>query len=357
MTASENNQPAAQATWQRSTLLWILGYEAAGSLTGGSMLISEPDGRLMAMPVDIMHGAFPDFLIPGIILFGLGMLTTAAFLSVFKRKRSDWFFTGLALGGLFIWFWVEIAILRELHWLHAMWGIPVLLGWILAIPLIALRHEPEPMRRALLGCGIVSSLWYAGINIFVPAYYEGYSMISVTVSELSAIGAPTRILWLLLVVLYPLLFAAFGWGVWQSASGKRSLKIMAALIIAYSILNFYWPPMHQRDVLAAGGGTLTDTLHIAWATITLAFMMLLMASGAAGSGKSFRMYTLVTWICFVLFGILAWAESPGIEANLPTPWIGLWERLNIGLFMLWIMLFAGNLISSKGSRFFWLPID
>ncbi len=329
-----------QAGWQRMVLLCVLGYESAGCLLGGTMLIAAPDGRLMEMPVNLMHGAFPDFLIPGIILFGLGLLNALAFLSTLRKSQFDWFVAGLALGGLFIWFWVEIAILREVHWLHAMWGLPVLLGWLVAIPLIVSRHDASLMQSALLSCGILSSLWYVAINIFVPPWYEGYSVVSVTVSELSAINAPTRILWVLLVMPYPLLFAAFGWGVWQLAAVKPSLRIVGILIILYSVLNFYWPPMHQREVIAAGGGTLSDTLHIVWAMTTMVFMMLLMGYGVRGQGKPFLLYTLATWIVFLVFGILTWTESPGIEANLPTPHIGLWERINIGAFMAWIAVLA-----------------
>src|SRR6185295_3072666 len=95
---------------------------------------------------------------------------------------------GLALGGLLIWFIVEIIILRELHWLHAMWGLPVLLGWVVTVPLIVLRHDTVKMRKALLACGIISSLWYFVINVFVPMMYDGYSTVTLTVSELSAIG-------------------------------------------------------------------------------------------------------------------------------------------------------------------------
>jgi hypothetical protein len=102
-----------QPKWQRIILLCVLGYEAVGCLLGGSLLIAAPDGRLMEMPVDIMHGAFHDFLIPGILLFGLGILNTSAFVSVLQRRDSDWFMSGLALGGLAVWFVVEIIILQE----------------------------------------------------------------------------------------------------------------------------------------------------------------------------------------------------------------------------------------------------
>ena len=124
-------------TWQRVVLLVILGYEGAGAITGGGLLAASPDGRFMDMSVSIMNGFFPDFLIPGIMLIGLGILNSAAFVSVLKRSRIDWLLAGLALGGLAIWFIVEIFILWEFHWLHAMWGLPVLVGCLVALPLVS----------------------------------------------------------------------------------------------------------------------------------------------------------------------------------------------------------------------------
>ena len=333
-----------QSPWQRIILLIVLGYEAAGCLVGGVLLVAAPDGSYMDMPVALMNGAFRNFLIPGLILFGLGMLNTAAFVSVIRKTPNDWFMAGLAMGGLFVWFVVEIIILQELHWLHAMWGLPVLPALVLTISLIALRHDTLIMQKALLLCGIISSMWYIAINIFVPRFYDGYSMVTFTVSELSAVGAPTRIRWVLLAQFYILLLSAFGWGVLKSAQENRKLRIAGILIIAYCILNFYWPPMHQREVLAAGGGTLTDTLHIVWAMMTLLFNMLLMGFGAAALGTRFRFYTVSTWVVFIVFGILTFAESPNIEANLPTPYIGLWERINMGAFLLWVSVFAITLL-------------
>lgn len=135
------NQVPNQPKWQRITLLGILAYETAGGLSGGILLALAPDGRLMDMPVEIMHGFFKDFLLPGVMLIGLGILNAAAFITVLLKKRSGWFFSGLALGGLFIWFTVEIIILQDVHWLHAMWGLPVVLGCLMIISLIPNKHK------------------------------------------------------------------------------------------------------------------------------------------------------------------------------------------------------------------------
>jgi hypothetical protein len=125
-------------------VLAVLAYEEIGALLGGALFVAAPDGHLMDNPVEVMHGFFADFLIPGLILIGLGMLNCAAFVAVWRRIRTDWLLAGLALGALIVWFTVEIVVLRELHWLHGMWGLPVLLGAAMALPLIPSRIGGQP---------------------------------------------------------------------------------------------------------------------------------------------------------------------------------------------------------------------
>jgi Protein of unknown function (DUF998) len=334
---------------QRIILLIVLGYEAAGCLLGGSLLLAAPDGRFMGMPVNMMHAVFHDFFFPGLILFSLGILNAAAFFFVLRRAASDWFMAGIALGGLFIWFVIEIIVLQELHWLHLMWGLPVLLGWVVVIPLIYSRHHTMAVRNNLLIFGILSSFWYVAINIIVPMHYTGYSVITQTVSELSAINAPTRILWVLLVIIYPILYASLGWGVLASAGRSPALHMTGSLMIVYAVLNLYWPPMHQRALIAADGATLTDFLHITWVMMTLLFMTLIMGFGAAALGKKFRLFTAATFLVFVVFGMLIGTEAPDLQTNLPTPYIGIWERINIATFMIWVVVFTIALLRKKNS--------
>ena len=332
--------------WHRLTLLIVLAYEAAGGLAGGLLLIIKPDGRLMKMPVDIMHGVFTDFLIPGMILFGMGILSSVAFVAAIRRKKSDWLLAGITLIGWVIWFMTEIIILQELHWLHIMWGVPVMLGIVATFPLIISRNDTRLMKKALLWSGIFSSLWYVIINVYVPTQYPGYSISSYTVSELSAIGAPTRLLWVLLVVFYPLLLAGFGWGIIRSAGGNRLLSLVGGMIIAYCIFNFYWPPMHMRGNEPA----LTDTLHILWSVVTVLMMIVMMGFGAGTLGRWFRIYTIASLALLMLFGILTGVEARNIPGNEPTPLIGIWERINIALFMLWIAVLALLLLKKGRER-------
>jgi len=198
----------------------------------------------------------------------------------------------------------------------------------------------EKWRKTLLVCGIASSLLYAAMIWGIR--YEGYSLISQVPSELTAIGAPTQRLWARLGPIYTLLVAAFGWGIWRSAGRNRAVRIVGGLILAYASLGLLWPfaAMHPREVLAAGGGTLSDTLHVVLGAMTVFLMFLAIGFGATAFGKRFRLYSIASIVVLLAFGGLTFLEAPRLQTNLPTPWIGLWERINISVFLLWVVMLA-----------------
>lgn len=205
----------------------------------------------------------------------------------------------------------------------------------------------KTIRKVLLLCGILSSLLYVAMNIFVPMQYEGYNSVTQTISELSAIGAPTRPLWVPLGIVYSLLITLFGWGVWQSALQNRPLRIAGILLFAYGIIGQGWTfaPMHQREVLAAGGETLTDTMHLlVLSSLSALFMMVSIGFAAAAFGKGFRLYSIATILILIVFGALTGLDAPNVEANLPTPWLGVIERIMIGVFLLWVVVLAVMLL-------------
>jgi hypothetical protein len=207
----------------------------------------------------------------------------------------------------------------------------------------------EAWRKALLVCGIASSLLYA-VMIWAIRY-EGYSLVSQVPSELTAIGAPTERLWARLAPIYTVLVAAFGWGIWRSAGRNRAVRVIGALILAYASLGLLWPfaAMHQRDVLAGGGGTLSDTMHVVLGGVTVCLMFLAIGFGAAAFGNRFRLYSIASIVVLLAFGALTFLEAPRLQANLPTPWIGMWERINISVFLLWVVVLANVLRRNRPS--------
>jgi hypothetical protein len=83
-------------------------------------------------------------------------------------------------------------------------------------PSLAGSREETMRRKALLGCGILSSLLYVGANVLGARRWRGYSLTSYTVSELSAIGAPSRRLVIPLLTAHGALVIRSAW-----ASGSR----------------------------------------------------------------------------------------------------------------------------------------
>jgi len=208
-----------------------------------------------------------------------------------------------------------------------------------------MHQSRKTVRQVLLICGILSSLLYVAMNVFVAMQWEGYNSASQTVSELSAIGAPTRSLWVFLGIAYTLLVTAFGWGVWASARRNRPLRVVGGLMLACGVIGFAWPfaPMHLRGAEF----TLTDTMHIVLAMVTVLFYLLVLGFGAAAFGKRFRLYSIATMVILGAFGALTGLDGPRIAANLPTPWAGVWERINIGVFLLWIVVLAMALLRAE----------
>ncbi len=129
------------------------------------------------------------------------------------------------------------------------------------------------------------------------------------------------------------------------------MRVVGNLFLAYGVFNIFpWPPMHQRDVLAAGGGTLSDTLHIAWSVVAVLFMMTAIGFGAAAYGRRFRLYSIATMVMLLALGGLTGLDAPRMQGNLPTPWIGVWERISIGVFLLWVVVLAVTLLRALSRR-------
>jgi hypothetical protein len=173
--------------------------------------------------------------------------------------------------------------------------------------------------------------------------WEGYSYTSQTISETFAIGAPTRPIVLLRGLAYSVLVIAFGLGVWGSASGKRSLRVVGGLLVGIAMVDLVAPflaPMHLRGAER----TLADMMHIVLASVDVLFILLVIGFGASVFGKWFRLYSIGTILAVVAFGTLAGLDGPRIAANLPTPWVGVTERISVFSYMLWLVVFAIGLL-------------
>lgn len=85
-------------------------------------------------------------------------------------------------------------------------------------------------------------------------------------------------------------------------------------------------------------------MHIVLASVDVLFILLIIGFAASAFGKRFRLYSIGTILVVVLFVTLAGLDGPRIAANLPTPWVGVTERVSVFSYMLWLVVFAISLL-------------
>ena len=216
--------------------------------------------------------------------------------------------------------------------------------------------DPGPqrtVRRALLTCGIVAAVCYVATDIGGAVLYPGYRFTDQAVSELFAIGAPTSRIVVPLFTLSSLLLSAFALGVWLSSGHSRLVRLMAAMFAGSALVgtvlwNFF--PMHMRGAQP----TFTDTMHLILATNP--FVLLSIAFAVAAFRGWFRIYTVATIVMLLLPAVFAFHYAPEVQANQPTPGLGLSERVGQYVYALWQSVLAIVLLRERsGER--WIAPD
>lgn len=136
------------------SLLFFLGLSAMG---GGGALIISPSGKLLGgLPLSILaNSPFPDFLIPGIILFVvLGVspiliiwalikkpdVLFVEYFNLFKDYHWSWSFSIYIAFALIIWIQVESYFIQGTGWLQTFY-------MLYAIPMIIVALLPQTRNR------------------------------------------------------------------------------------------------------------------------------------------------------------------------------------------------------------------
>jgi hypothetical protein len=196
------------------------------------------------------------------------------------------------------------------------------------------------LTRGLLACGLLYAALYVILNDVVAAgLYDGYDPLSQAVSELSATGAPSAGFLRATFPIWPALMIAFGIGVGRAAEGRLALRVTAVLLVAHGLVQVLWLafPMSSRvDITsgAAAGGH--DVGHLVLTAATIAFILSEIGVSAAAFGWRFRLYAVVSVVTVVVFGVLTGMQAAQLAAGGPTPWMGLFERISIAPWLLWM---------------------
>lgn len=96
-----------------------------GALGGGFMLVKDPSGSELGLPISLLEGSlFPDFLIPGIFLLavnGIGSLIGAGLSFTGRRYAQE---IAIFLGAILVaWILIQVVIISSFNWLHVLYFI------------------------------------------------------------------------------------------------------------------------------------------------------------------------------------------------------------------------------------------
>jgi hypothetical protein len=204
------------------------------------------------------------------------------------------------------------------------------------------------MTRILLACGWLSSLLYVATDLIGALSYPGYDYASQAISEMSAVGAPTARLIAPFYLLYAFLFLAFGVGVWTWARVNRRLRLSGGLIVAVGALGIVaWPffPMHMRGAER----TFADTIHLALGAIDILLLAGAIALAAGALGRRFGLYSWLSLALMLAFGLLTSFYVQRVDSGLPTPGLGIIERIGLAAYLIWIAALSIRLLGAERS--------
>ena len=204
------------------------------------------------------------------------------------------------------------------------------------------------VEEALLTCGVVAPLLYLASDVTAGLRWHGYSFRDQTISELNAIGAPTRALTIVLGIVGYTFLAAFGAGLWRSARGDHRLRIAGACLLALGVSACWAVPFASMHVRGAET-SLSDTLHLLNGGAAGLLLLAAMWFGSSALGARFRTYSIATVLLMLVFLIWSGLDGSRVVDDLSTPWLGVKERVWAYAYQLWLAVFALALLRARAT--------
>jgi hypothetical protein len=205
-------------------------------------------------------------------------------------------------------------------------------------------------RKILLYCGIAAPILYVITVVVGAAVRHDYSHIVNAISELLSNGAPNKSILDVIFNFYNALLLAFAIGGFiVSKNAGRLCRLAMGIFIGIQILSFSWGffPMDPIGAEPTFAGTMHNVIGgvVALATI---LMPLLMGLGLRHA-RGFQKYVIYSWISSAIIFISGLAAvilgGQGIQV------FGLFERITIGTYELWIFVTALNLLKIMQAEF------
>jgi len=191
-------------------------------------------------------------------------------------------------------------------------------------------EDIKPLRICGL-LGVLSLASYLAAMVLSPAAYPGYDWMSSAVSDLSAVGAPSRELWMRLSCLYdPCGIVCATAACVYVAYRRPADKTLRAGIYLFTAMEWLSTVGYRLFPLDDPGKTLagfTEFMHVYVVTtavvlLSIASLVCIIVSGARGKGPK----SLARWAGLALAMMFCGAAGSGI---VPPQYFGIAERVSL----------------------------
>jgi hypothetical protein len=201
-------------------------------------------------------------------------------------------------------------------------------------------------RKTLIYCGIVGPVLYIITATIGAALRNDYSHIVNAISELISNGAPNKAILDIVFNIYNALLLAFAIGAYSALkNAPRLCRIAMGILIGIQVLSFSWGffPMDPMGAEVTFAGTMHNILGgiVAFATIVMPLLMgwgLQRVDDFQGYAKYSFISSAIVFVSGLTGVILA---GQGIHL------FGLFERITIGSYEVWIFVTAFRLLKIK----------
>lgn len=188
------------------------------------------------------------------------------------------------------------------------------------------------MKRGLINrlglLGVLSLLSYTAAVVFAPLAYPGYDWMAQAVSDLSASGAPSQMLWQQLASLYDVCGVVSVTLVCIFIQDKLT-KTLRVGIYLFAVMNWISSVGYAMFPLSDSGnaGTFQDIMHIYVVTVlvvllSIASLIVIMVGGY----RDRRYRSLAVWASIALLLMFAGAIGTNI---VPREYFGIPERFSV----------------------------
>ena len=213
-----------------------------------------------------------------------------------------------------------------------------------------MKNPDRGIVRNLTLLGAVGALFYALHVVLGGILWEGYNHIMQPISDLTAAGAPDRVLLSRITLVYALCSIIFAVCAYLYLRSDVPRVTKAGMITFFAMqmvsLSYSWFPQDLPGAAVTFAGTMHLVVTGLIVPLTICSPLLIgLGLRKLPRFRNFAVYSIITSIMLFLAG----GTTAMLFAN-KLPYFGLFERINIGSLQIWMLVFSLVLFLDKGSE-------